>query len=105
MFEPPHDKTNKMACAPSEASAESSLSACRKFGPVATTKAHSEEFDQADLSLRWAHSHFVGFVMRPLVCVLWCLGQDVEFDCIDSYCLFIYLFKYVHIDLQLGTLE
>ena len=24
---------------------------------------------QADLSLRWAHSHFVGFVMRWLICV------------------------------------
>ena len=23
---------------------------------------------QADLSLRWAHSHFVGFVMRRLIC-------------------------------------
>ena len=37
--EPPHDKTNKMACA------------------------------QADLSLRWTDSHFVGFafVMRWLI--------------------------------------
>ena len=42
--EPPHDKTNKMACAPSEGSV------------------------QAELSLRWAHSHFVGFVMRRLIC-------------------------------------
>ena len=39
-YEPPHDKTNKMACAPSE---------------------------DDDLSLRWAHSHFVGFVMRRLI--------------------------------------
>ena len=23
---------------------------------------------QTDLSLRWAHSHFVGFVMRRLIC-------------------------------------
>ena len=23
---------------------------------------------QADLSLRWAHSHFVGFVMSRLIC-------------------------------------
>ena len=26
---------------------------------------------QADLSHRWAHSHFVGFVTRRLICVLW----------------------------------
>ena len=26
---------------------------------------------QADLSLRWAHSHFVGFVMRWLICDSW----------------------------------
>ena len=26
---------------------------------------------QADLSLRWAHSHFVGFVMWRLTCALW----------------------------------
>ena len=36
--------------------------------------ADSEDSDQtgrmirADLSLRWAHSHFVGFVMRWLIC-------------------------------------
>ena len=28
--------------------------------------ADSEDSDQADLSLRWAHSHFVGFVMWRL---------------------------------------
>ena len=28
---------------------------------------------QADLSLRWSHSHFVGFVMRRLICInLYC---------------------------------
>ena len=25
---------------------------------------------QADLSLRWAHSHFVGFVVRRLICYI-----------------------------------
>ena len=39
-IEPPHDKTSKMACAP------------------------SKDSNQADLSLRWAHIHFVGFVTR-----------------------------------------
>ena len=43
LFEPPHEKTNEMACAPSKDSDQ-----------VADA--------QADLSLCWAHSHFVGFV-------------------------------------------
>ena len=49
-----------------------SLSAWRKLGSLATHWAHSEDWSdwadaQADLSLRWAHSHFVGFVMRRLI--------------------------------------
>ena len=39
-FEQQHDKTNKMACVPNK---------------------------DSDLSLRWAHSHFVGFVMGWLI--------------------------------------
>ena len=53
---------------------EFSLSAWRKLGSLSTDWAHSEDSDQthcadaqADLSLRWAHSHFVGFVMRWLM--------------------------------------
>ena len=39
----------------------------KQLGSLATHKAHSEDSDQqADLSLRWAHSHFSGFVMRRL---------------------------------------
>ena len=50
---------------------ESSLSAWRKLGSLPTHWVHSEDWSdwtdaQADLSLRWAHSHFVGFVMRWL---------------------------------------
>ena len=68
-IEPPHDKTNRMACAPSEDSdqpghppslirvfavrsrirpvwSESSLSAGRKLGSLATHWAHSEDSDQ-----------------------------------------------------------
>ena len=41
-FEPRHDKTNKVT-------------------------ASKEDSDQPDLSLRWAHSHFVGFVMSWLI--------------------------------------
>ena len=66
--EPTHDKTNKMACAPSEDSdqpglcpgwSESSLSTWRKLGSLATHWAHSEDSDQTGMPrlicLRWAH--------------------------------------------------
>ena len=55
-FAPPHDKTNKVACAPSEAQislgirpvwSESSLSAWRKLGSLAIHWAHSEDSDQS----------------------------------------------------------
>ena len=54
---------------------ETSLSAWRSTGAFAThiiDLAHSEDWSdwadaQADLSLRWAHSHFAGFVERRLI--------------------------------------
>ena len=46
---------------------ESSLSAWRKFGSLATHWADA----QADLSLPWAHSHLVGFVMSRLIYAEW----------------------------------
>ena len=64
-----HDKTNKIACAP----ALSSLCAEWVAKDPSFLHADSEDTDQtgrmdahSDLSLRWAHSHFVGFVMRRL---------------------------------------
>ena len=50
---------------------ESSLSAWRKFGSSTTHWAHSDDWSdwadaEAELSLRWAHSHIVGFVTRWL---------------------------------------
>ena len=53
---------------------ESSLSAWRSIGSLATHWAHSEDWSdwagaQADLSLCWAHRHFVGFVMSRLTSV------------------------------------
>ena len=52
----------------SSQSDQSLLSAWRKLGYLATHWAYSEGWSdwadaQADLSLRWAQSHFVGFVM------------------------------------------
>ena len=80
-FEPPHDKTNKMACAHSEKDRPGHpLNLIRVFA-VRTKKAWVLSYPlsarrrlwsdwagaQADLSLRWAHRHFVGFVVRRLV--------------------------------------
>ena len=57
---------------------ESSLFAWRKLGSLATHWAHSEALwldwvdSQADLSrLRWAHSHFVGFVWSESSLFAW----------------------------------
>ena len=52
---------------------ESSLPAWRSIGSSATHFGALQRFwsdwtdAQADLGLRWAHSHFVGFVMRRLI--------------------------------------
>ena len=51
---------------------ESSLSAWRNIGSLATHRVHSEDWSdwadaQADLSLGWAHTHFVGFIMSQLL--------------------------------------
>ena len=78
--EPPHDKTNKMACAPREDSDQpghlpSLISLrCRmkkawvlSYPLSAQRRLWSDSVDaQTDLSLRWAQSHFGGFVMGRL---------------------------------------
>ena len=46
---------------------ESSLSAWRKLVSLSIHWAHSKDSDQADPSLLWAHSHFVGFIIRLLI--------------------------------------
>ena len=77
--EPLHDKTNKMACAPSEDSDQPGhLPSLIRVFAVRMKKAWVLSYplsaqrrlwlDWAGLSLRWAHSHFVGFVMRRLKC-------------------------------------
>ena len=80
-FESQHDKTNKM-CAPSEDSdhlgiclvwSESSLSAWRNIGSLATHWAHSEDSDQTGRMPRliwvfaWHKCHFVGGVVTTLL--------------------------------------
>ena len=83
--EPHHDKTNKVACAPSEDSdhpghpprlirvfAASMKKAWVLSNPLSAQQRLCSDWAdaQADLSLCWAHSHFVGFVMRRLMYVL-----------------------------------
>ena len=77
IYEPGHNKTDKITVrlAKTQISlgirpvwSESSLSAWRKLGSLPTHWAPSEDSDaQSDLSLRWAHSHFVCFVMSRLL--------------------------------------
>ena len=81
-YDPHRDKTNKMACAPSENSDQPGHPPCliRVFAvrfkkarilsyPLsAQRRLWSDWTDaQADLRLRWAHSHFVGFVTMRLI--------------------------------------
>ena len=59
--EPPRDKTNKV----SVRSAKTQISLGIRL--LSTQRRLSSDWaDAADLSLRWAHSHFVGFVMSRL---------------------------------------
>ena len=80
-IEPPHDKTNKMIVRPAKTQislgirpvwSESSLCAQWVAKDPVFLHADSEDWSdwadaQADLSLRWAHTHFVGFVMLRLI--------------------------------------
>ena len=82
IIEPPHDKTNKVAVRPAKAQISlgirpvwSQSSLCAQWVAKDPSFLHADSKDwsdwadaQADLSLRWAHSHFVGFVMRRLNC-------------------------------------
>ena len=76
--EPPHDKTNKLSMRPAKAqiimgiclrvfSARSVGSLGLKVSSCEHRRLWSDWADaQADLSLRWAHTQFVGFVMSRL---------------------------------------
>ena len=79
VFEPHHNKTNKMSSENSDQPghlpvwSESSLSAWRKLGSLATHWADSEDYDQSRRMPRliWvfagAPGHFVGFVMMQFI--------------------------------------
>ena len=64
--EPPNDQTKKMACVPSEDSDQPGHpSILTRVFAVRKKKDWVLSYTlSADLSLRWAHSHFVGFVIN-----------------------------------------
>ena len=83
-FEPPHDKTNKMACAPSEDSDQPGhppslirVFACAQLVAKEPSFLHvdSEDSDQTKRMprLNWVFAgrtcHYVGFVVRRLICL------------------------------------
>ena len=82
IFEPWHDKTNKMAVRLAKTQIRLGIRPVwsvftvrmKKFWVLsyplnAQRRLWSDWADaQADLSLRWAHTHFVGFVMSWLIC-------------------------------------
>ena len=81
-YEPRHDKTNKMSVRPAKTQISlgirpvwSEFSLCAqwvaKVSSCGQRRLWSDWADaQADLSLRWAHTHFVGFVMSRLILFL-----------------------------------
>ena len=80
IIEPRHDKANKVTVRPANAQDRPGRAPSlirvfavrvKKLGSLASHWAHSEDSDQTErmprlICLRWAHSHFVGFVMRRL---------------------------------------
>ena len=99
IIEPPHDKNNKMVCAPSEDSDQPGHppSLIRVFAvrmkeawvlsyPLsAQRRLRSDWADaQADLSLRWAHCHFVGFVVS-IMSTNYCIQKQTSLNMMYHY--------------------
>ena len=76
--EPRHDKTNKMCLCPAKAQISLGIFTVRMKKPwvlsyplSAQRRLWSDWVDaQADQSLRWAHTYFVGFVMSWFMCFI-----------------------------------
>ena len=86
-------QNQKNECAPSEDSDQPGHPpSLTRFFAVCMNKpwvlsyhwAHSKDSDQTDMSLRWAHSHFVGFIMSRLI-----YGDHGECDPDHSYTLLL----------------
>ena len=83
-FEPQHDKINNVAVFSAKTQISLGIRPVWSYSSLCTQwvakdqrfhHADSEDWSdwadaQADLSLCWAHTHFVGFVMSRLICVL-----------------------------------
>ena len=72
--EPPHDKTNKIACAPSEESDQPGHppSLIRVFAVrMKKTWVYGYPLSTQRRLIRLGICHFVGFVIRPLNCLCW----------------------------------
>ena len=75
--EPRHDKTNKMSMCPAKTQISQGIRpvwsvftvhSLGSYGPkVSSCRQRRHWSDWADLSLRWVHTHFVGFVMSWLI--------------------------------------
>ena len=92
-FEPRHDKTNNVAVRPAKTQISLGIRPVWSVFPVHMKKAWVLSYPlsaqrrlwsdwadaQADLSLRWAHTHFVGFVMSWLISI--CLLYPVFCCC------------------------
>ena len=81
IYEPRHDKTNKMSVRPAKTQISQGIRPVWSVFAVRMKKAWVHNYPlspqrrlwsdwadaQADLSLRWMHTHFVGFVMMRLI--------------------------------------
>ena len=104
IIEPRHDETNRMSAGPVKT--QISLCICPVWSvftvrlkkpwvlsyPLSAQRRHWSDWAdaQVDLSLRWAHSHFVGFVMRQLI--FWCREGILGVSLISTHkiCFFIW---------------
>ena len=92
LYEPRHDKTNKVSVPPAKTDQPGHppslirvFAVCMKKAWVlsyplsAQRRLWSDWADaQADLSLRWAHAHFVGFVMSRLISMFSDINECLE---------------------------
>ena len=89
--EPQHAKNQQNGMCTQQRLRSAWASAWRKLGSLAAHWAYSEDWSdladaQADLSLCWAHSHFVCFVMRRLKCTFYVFQESYKTGRISTTC-------------------
>ena len=125
IYEPPHGKTNKMNMRPAKTRislgicpvwSESLLCAQWVVKDPSFLHADSEDWSdwayaQADLSLRWAHNHIVGFVMKWLILLahlsrrLTRWAYSIPMVCRPSVSVVVHTFKLEYLWSQLANLD